>query len=77
MMIILNLTTVKSEKNVDDVLGTYEDPNSVLKIVNKYFPLKPGSIRTPNIYLGAKLKLMKLDNGVCAQGISASKYVQD
>ncbi len=32
---------------------------------------------TPDIYLGAKLKLMQLKNGVWACGISLSKYVQE
>ena len=62
---------------VDDILCIHEDPDSVLKVLNKYFPLKPDSVGAPDIYLGAKLKLMQLDNGVWAWGISPSKYVRE
>ncbi len=48
-----------------------------LKVHNKYFPLKPDSVGAPDIYLGTKLKLMLLENGVWALGISASKYVRE
>ena len=38
--------------------------------------LKPSHVGNPDIYLGAKLKLTTLDNGVTASGMSPSKYVQ-
>ncbi|KAL7460544.1 hypothetical protein ACHAXS_000991 [Conticribra weissflogii] len=41
------------------------------------FFLKPDSVGAPNIYLGAKLKLTQLKNGVWAWGISLSKYVKE
>ncbi len=62
---------------VDDILCIHKDPDNVLKVLNKYFPLKPDSVGTPDIYLGAKLKLMQLDNGVWEWGISPSKYVRE
>ncbi len=61
---------------VNDILCIHEDPHSVLKVRNKYFPLKPESVGAPDIYLGAKLKLMQLKNGIWAWGISPSKYIQ-
>ena len=39
--------------------------------------MKKGSIGDPDIYLGAKLKPVRLDNGVVCWGMSPSKYVQD
>jgi hypothetical protein len=39
--------------------------------------MKPGSIGDPDIYLGAKLKPVTLQNGVVAWGKSPSKYVQE
>jgi hypothetical protein len=39
--------------------------------------MKPGSIGDPNIYLGTKLRKVKLTNGVIAWSMSPSKYVQD
>ncbi len=62
---------------VYDILCIHDDPDSVLKVLNKYFPLKPDSVVAPDIYLGAKLKLMQLENGVWAWGISLSKHVQE
>ncbi len=60
---------------VDDILCIHEEPDSVLQVLNKYFPLKPESVGAPDIYLGAKLKQMQLENGVWAWGISPSKYI--
>jgi hypothetical protein len=48
---------------------------SVLNLINGYMPLKPSSVGDPDIYLGAKLKLTRLNNGVWAWGLSPSKYV--
>ncbi len=45
---------------VDNILRIHEDPHSVLKVLNKYFPLEPDSVGVPDIYLSAKLKLMQL-----------------
>ncbi len=55
-----------------DILCIHE----VIKAPNKYFLLKHDSVGTPDIYLGAKLKLMQIDSGVKVWGINPSKYVQ-
>ena len=60
---------------VDDILCVHHDPMSVLNLINGYMPLKPSSVGDPDIYLGAKLKLTRLNNGVWAWGLSPSKYV--
>ena len=39
--------------------------------------MKPGSIGDPDVYLGAKLRQVQLDNGVWAWGLSSSKYVNE
>ncbi len=62
---------------VDDILCIHNDPNSVLSQIDKYFLLKPESVGEPDVYLGAKLKLMQLENGAWAWGMSTSKYVQE
>jgi hypothetical protein len=48
---------------------------SVLNLINGYMPLKPSSVGDPDIYLGVKLKLTQLDNGIWAWELSPSKYV--
>jgi hypothetical protein len=60
---------------VEDHLCVHHDPMSVLNLINGYMPLKPSLVGDPDIYLGAKLKLTQLDNGIWAWGLSPSKYV--
>ena len=40
---------------VDDTLCIHHDPDDVLNKLNGYVPLKPGSVRSPDMYLGMKL----------------------
>ena len=62
---------------IDDALSISHDPASALWELDKYFKMKAGSIAKPDIYLGAKLRQVQLDNGVHAWTMSASKYVQE
>ncbi len=62
---------------VDDILCIHNHPGLILTQIDKYFPLKPDSVGEPDVYLGAKLKLMQLLNGVWAWGLSPSNYVQE
>ena len=62
---------------VDDCLAISEDATKELHALDHYFKMKKGSIGNPEMYLGAKLRLTKLPNGILAWGISASKYVQE
>ena len=45
--------------------------------MDKFFMMKKGSIRDPDIYLGAKLHKFQLDSGVFAWGMIPAKYVQE
>ena len=51
---------------VDDVMVIHHDTKSALRRIYKYFKLNTSSISDPDIYLGAKLKNMRLDNGLRA-----------
>ena len=62
---------------VDDCLAIRHDATEVLKELDKYFPMKEGSIGDPDIYLGAKLRKVRLDNGVTCWALSSAKYVQE
>jgi len=62
---------------VDDCLCIHHDTEGALRELDKYFQMKPGSIGDPDIYLGAKLRQVTLDNGVHAWSASPSKYIQD
>jgi len=62
---------------VDDCLCIHHDAEGALKELDKYFQMKPGSIGNPDVYLGSKLRMVTLDNGVQAWSSSPSKYIQD
>ncbi len=49
----------------------------VLDKLNHYFTLKPSSVGNPSMYLGAKLKLTQMSNGVYVWGMSPSKYIKE
>ncbi len=51
---------------VDDILCIHNNPDSILIQIDKYFLSKPVSVVEPDVYLGAKLKLIQLENGVWA-----------
>lgn len=55
---------------IDDILCVHDDPDSISTQLDKYFPHKPDSVGEPEIYLGAKLMPMQLENGV-GHGASA------
>ena len=49
---------------VDDILCIHHDPDNVLNKLNRYEPLKSVLIGSPNLYLGTKLKHIKLHNDI-------------
>ena len=63
-------------KYVDDVLLVHPDSMTTLMKIDKYFKLKQSSIGDPDIYLGAKLKYTRAENGVWCWTLIPSKYVQ-
>ena len=62
---------------VDDSLAISHDAMAALDQMEKFFMMKKGSIRDPEIYLGAKLHKAQLGNGVFAWGMIPEKYVQE
>ena len=62
---------------VDDCLCIRHDAEECIREIDKYFPMKEGSIGNPDIYLGAKLRQVRLDNGVECWALSPTKYVQE
>ncbi|KAI2502052.1 Reverse transcriptase (RNA-dependent DNA polymerase) [Fragilaria crotonensis] len=61
---------------VDDILVVHHDGIRSLKEIDHFFKTKPGSMRDPEFYLGAKLRQVTLPNGVHAWAMSPSKYIQ-
>ena len=62
---------------VDDCLCIRHDAEEKLKEIDKFFPMKPGSIGDPDIYLGAKLRKVTLNNGVQCWALSPTKYINE
>ena len=54
----------------------HPDVESVLRRIDKYFNLNPSLIGDPDIYLGAKLKKMRLKNIIWAWANSPARYVK-
>ncbi|KAI2509582.1 Reverse transcriptase (RNA-dependent DNA polymerase) [Fragilaria crotonensis] len=61
---------------VDDILVVHHDSTKSLKEIDHFFKTKDGSIGEPDFYLGAKLRITTLPNGVNAWSMSSSKYIQ-
>ena len=62
---------------VDDILCIHHNPDDVLNKLNGYVPLKPRSVRSPDMYSGTKQKTMQLHNGIWAWSMSPSKCAQE
>ena len=62
---------------VDDALCISERAEHVLREeIGKYFPFKEDSIGAPTQYLGGKMRMVQMANGVKAWAFSSSQYVQ-
>ena len=60
----------------DDALVVSSRAEHVLRHeLGKYFELKEESIGPPNIYLGARIRKVLLENGSSAWAIESSQYV--
>ena len=62
---------------VDDIMVVQHDARPILDRMDKFMKLKEISVGDPEIYLGAKLKKVQMDNDIWCQSISPSNYVQE
>ena len=62
---------------VDDVIVIHHETESILRRIYKYFKLNPSSVSEPEIYLGDKLKKMRLENGEWAWENSPEGYLKE
>ncbi len=61
---------------VDNIVCIHHNPMSVHNSINGYMPMKSSLVGDPDIYLGAKLKMARLENGIWAWGLIPSKHVE-
>ena len=62
---------------VDDIMVIHHDARPILDRIDNSLKLKESSVDEPDIYLGAKLKKVQMENDFCCWSISPSKYVQE
>ncbi|KAG7370183.1 reverse transcriptase RNA-dependent DNA polymerase [Nitzschia inconspicua] len=62
---------------VDDILVISHDALVDLKKIDYYFKMKEGSIGDPDIYLGSKIRKIRLPNQVDAWMLSPTKYIME
>ncbi len=55
----------------------HDNPMPILSHIDKFTKLKGGSVGDTDIYLGARLSEVKLNNGMWCWVLSPSKYVQE
>ena len=61
----------------DDCLAISHKPEYILRQeIGKHFELKDESVGPPGIYLGGKLRLKELENGIKAWAFGSSQYIQ-
>ena len=61
----------------DGILSIHNDGVGAIKEIDKFFKMKKNSINDPDIYLGAELRKVTLQNNVVAWSLSPSKYAQE
>ena len=61
---------------VNDISCIHHDSDFLFQCLHQSFPLKPGYV-DPDMYLGAKLHKMRMNNGVWVWAMSATKYVHE
>ena len=62
---------------VNGILKISHDAMAALYWMDKFFMMMKGSIEDPDIYLGAEMSKVQLNNGVFAWGMIPAKYVQE
>jgi hypothetical protein len=61
---------------VDDVLAIHHDPIQIINGIKKQFKLKGDKAEEPDIYLGAKISKVKLDDGSTCWSLGSEKYLK-
>ena len=62
---------------VDDILVFSKQPKAIMDDLGKFYELKPGSVKEPEIYLGANFEKMQLPDGHVEWGMSSKSYVKN
>ena len=62
---------------VDDILVFSKQPKAIMDDLDKFYELKPGSVKEPEIYLGANFEKMQLPDGHVEWGMSSKSYVKN
>jgi hypothetical protein len=65
---------------IDDILMALMNPQATMKSIEKVFPLKAGSVKQPELYLGADIKKWYIDGseepGKACWAMSSTNYTK-
>ena len=62
---------------VDEIMVIHHESRPILERIDNFMKLKESFVGDPDIYLGAKLNKVQMDNDVWCWSIIPSKYVQE
>ena len=62
---------------VDDILAVSHKAKSVLEEIGEFYTIKPGSLKEPDLYLGANVEKVQLANGRMVWSTSPRDYVKN
>ena len=62
---------------VDDVLAVSESPEKIMQALGEVYELKEGSVKEPDIYLGANVEKVQLPDGRSVWAMSPKTYVKN
>jgi hypothetical protein len=62
---------------VDDILALSHQANQVIKTIGEYYRIKPGSDRSPEIYLGADIEKVQMQDGREVWASSPRSYTKN
>ena len=62
---------------VDDILCVSKDPGALLGVIQESYELKKGSVKPPDIYLGATIEKTETKDGVPCWAMSSETYVRN
>jgi hypothetical protein len=62
---------------VDDILAISHEPKVLIDAIGKYYKVKPGSDKEPDIYLGANVEKVQMPDGRKVWATSPCDYVKN
>lgn len=62
---------------VDDILCISKEPHTLIEVIKESYELKEGSIKPPDVYLGATVEKTETKEGLTCWAMSAEAYIKN